>query len=325
MFLIHLSMLSLLLGATVGETRLSVADDRPEEPSRKVVFVAGGSSHGKGDHEHRAGSILLAKRLASLPGFEAIVVTEGWPEDESIFDEASAVIVFCTGGSNHPLNRRLESFDAIMKRGVGLGTIHYGVETTKGACGDKFLEWQGGFFETHWSVNPRWTAKFETFVDHPVSRGLTPFVIEDEWYYHMRFRDGMRGVTPILSALPSEDSLSRKDGPHSGNPAVRAAVLDRHEPQHVLWVAARESGGRGFGFTGAHKHSNWQNDNFRRSVLNAIVWIAGVDVPIGGVQSERPDDDEIDANQDKHGDLGTRMFQFPVDESSKANRDRADG
>lgn len=50
--------------------------------TRKVVFVAGGRSHGDGAHEHRAGSMLLASRVAQLPGFEAVVVTEGWPEDE---------------------------------------------------------------------------------------------------------------------------------------------------------------------------------------------------------------------------------------------------
>ena len=281
--------------------------------SKKVVFVAGRKSHGNGAHEHRAGSMLLAARLTKLSGYEAVVVTEGWPEDESVFDDAAAVVVFCTGGGAHLLNRRLDVFDEIMKRGVGLGTIHYGVETTKGKAGDKFLEWQGGYFEPHWSVNPHWTASFEKFVEHPVTRGIKPFAINDEWYYHMRFREGMKGVTPILSALPGPDTLKRKNGPHSGNPQVRAAVLERKEAQHVAWVATRPGGGRGFGFTGAHNHVNWRDDNFRRTVLNAIVWISGGKVPVGGVPSATPGDAEMDANQDKHGDLGgKRVFAYPA-------------
>jgi len=40
----------------------------------------------------------------------------------------------------------------------------------------------------NWSVNPHWTAKYEKFPDHPISRGVKPFEINDEWYYHMRFR-----------------------------------------------------------------------------------------------------------------------------------------
>ncbi|MAG54907.1 MAG: hypothetical protein CMJ83_01315 [Planctomycetes bacterium] len=278
--------------------------------TKKVVFIAGRKSHGNGAHEHRAGCMLLAKRLAKLPGFQAVVATEGWPEDESVFDGASAVVIYCDGGGRHMLNRRLDPFDKIMKRGVGLGTIHYGVETTKGAAGDKFLEWQGGYFEPHWSVNPHWTAKFEKFVQHPVTRGLTPFEINDEWYYHMRFREGMKGVTPILTAMPGRETLRRKDGAHSGNPHVRAAILERKEQQHLAWVATRPDGGRGFGFTGAHNHINWQNDNFRRTALNAIVWISGGEVPAAGVQSATPDAAEIDANQDKHGDLGGRRL-FP--------------
>ncbi|MGK0218026.1 MAG: hypothetical protein ACI9HE_001510, partial [Planctomycetota bacterium] len=283
--------------------------------TKKVVFVAGRRSHADGDHEHRAGCMLLAKSLVEMPGYEAVVLTEGWPADDSVFDDAAAVVIYCDGGGGHMLNKRLKSFDKLMQRGVGLGTIHYAVETTKGVAGDKFLAWQGGFFEPDYSVNPHWSAKFESFVEHPVTRGLRPFEVHDEWYYHMRFRDGMRGVTPILTALPGPGSLSRPDGAHSGNPHVRAAVLERKEPQHLAWVATRDGGGRGFGFTGGHNHVNWQDDNFRRTALNAIVWISGGEVPQGGVSSTTPSDAEMDANQDKHGDLGgQRLWKYGTGE-----------
>ena len=48
----------------------------------------------------------------------------------------------------------------------------------------------------------------------------------------------------------------------------------------------RPDGGRGFGFTGAHFHNNWANDDFRKLVLNAILWVAKADVPKGGVKSQ---------------------------------------
>jgi len=35
-----------------------------------------------------------------------------------------------------------------------------------------------------------------------------------------------RHVTPLLSAIPLKETLSRKDGPHSGNPHVRESVLE---------------------------------------------------------------------------------------------------
>ena len=53
---------------------------------------------------------------------------------------------------------------------------------------------------------------------------MNPFKIYDEWYFYMRFRDGMAGVTPILTAIAPESTMSRPDGSHEGNPEVRASV-----------------------------------------------------------------------------------------------------
>jgi hypothetical protein len=100
----------------------------------------------------------------------------------------------------------------------------------------------------------------------------------------MRFRDGMQGVQPILATVPPISTMSRRDGPHEGNPGVRAAV-ERGEPQILAWVAERSDGGRGFGFTGGHYHRNWGDDSFRKVVLNAILWVAKVEVPADGVNS----------------------------------------
>jgi len=128
---------------------------------------------------------------------------------------------------------------------------------------------------------------------------VQPFQISDEWYYHLRFVDGMKGVTPILTAVPNEATLTRPDGPHEGNPAVRAAV-SRGEPQILAWALERADGGRGFGFTGGHYHRNWGNDNFRKLVLNGIVWLAKAEVPANGVISTVTDED-LKANLDPKG------------------------
>lgn len=68
-------------------------------------------------------------------------------------------------------------------------------------------------------------------------------------------------------------------------------------PEHVAWAVERANGGRGFGFTGGHWHHNWAHDDFRKVVLNGLVWIAGVEVPPGGVPSKTPSIDELEANQ----------------------------
>ncbi|MBP63427.1 MAG: hypothetical protein CMJ62_18040 [Planctomycetaceae bacterium] len=136
----------------------------------KNVFVAGEQSHGWGSHEHKARCMLLADRLnRNMPNVEGVVVTEGWPEDNAIFEDAAAVVIYCTGYTGHLLKPRLEYFDALAKKGVGLVTIHWATEVEKGKIGEKFLEWQGGFCDINWSVNPHWNADYATLPDHPIT------------------------------------------------------------------------------------------------------------------------------------------------------------
>lgn len=253
---------------------------------KKIVLVAGNPSHGPGEHEHRAGCLLLAKCLQQNSGFTTVVVSNGWPKDEKIFEGADAVVVYADGGGGHPFAKpdRLKTLAALMDKGVGMGAIHYGVEVEKNKGGPEFLEWIGGYFETYWSVNPHWTANYTNLPSHPVTRGVQSFSTRDEWYYHMRFREGMKGVTPILSAVPPDATRGKPgaNSTHGGNPEVQKHM---GEPEHTMWTAERANGGRGFGVTGAHFHKNWGDENFRKVVLNAIAWIAKAEVPEKGIQS----------------------------------------
>lgn len=271
----------------------------PLEDKKKIAFFAGKPSHGPGEHEHRAGCLLLAEQLNKHFGGSvlATVYFGGWPNDPSALDNVDAIVSFTDGGGGHPLNYHIKELDAAMKRGVGLGCIHYAVETTKGEFGQKFLEWIGGYFEPHWSVNPHWDATYAALPEHEVTRGVKPFDTHDEWYYHMRFRPNMEGVTPILTALPPKESLTRPDGPHSGNPDVRAAVA-RGEAQTTMWVATRDGGGRGFGCTGSHFHKNWAHDDYRKLILNACAWIAKAEIPADGVPAPALSAEALSANLD---------------------------
>jgi len=253
---------------------------------KKIVLVAGGRSHGPGDHEFRAGCLLLQQCLAKVPGVTTVVVSNGWPADVKVFDDAAAILIYADGGGGHPFIKpdRLKLIGDLMKKGVGLGAAHYGVEVPKDKGGPEFLAWTGGYFETFWSVNPHWDASFTNFPTHPITQGVKPFKIRDEWYYHMRFPEGMKGVTPILTAIPPDKTRGRPgaNDPHGGNPEVQKHM---GEPEHVMWCTERPDGGRGFGFTGGHFHKNWGDDNFRKIVLNALLWIAKVEVPNDGVES----------------------------------------
>jgi type 1 glutamine amidotransferase len=269
------------------------------DPSgKKIVFVAGPPSHGPGEHEYRAGCLLFQKCLRDVPGLQTVVYSNGWPAEADAFDGADAVVLSMDGGAAMPALQgdHLEKLARVMDKGAGLACIHYAVEPTQEKGEAEFLKWLGGAFEINWSVNPTWLAHFDKLPDHPITRGVKPFQIRDEWYFHMRFAPDMKGVTPILSAVAPESTMSRSDGPHEGNPAVRAAVT-RGEPQIMAWAFDRPDGGRGFGFTGAHYHKNWADDNYRKTVLNALLWIAKVEVPPNGVESTVSEED-LQANLD---------------------------
>jgi len=274
--------------------RLKLADGR-----KKLVLLAGPASHRQGDHEFRAGCLLFKRCLdAALPEqLVTAVYTNGWPEDPTAFDNANGILMFADGGGRHPVvqSNRLAQIDALARRGVGIACLHYGVEVPKEKGGPEFLNWIGGYFETNWSVNPHWTlTATELASDHPICRGVEPFEVNDEWYYHMRFREPADAVTAILSAVPPDSTRERPDGPHSNNPTVRANKGGR---EVLAWAYERPDGGRGFGCTGGHFHKNWGNDEFRRLMLNALVWTAGLEVPTAGIPSTVTPE-ELEANLD---------------------------
>jgi len=265
--LIVFLMLSILAGWSLACSS-SAAD------TSKIVLVAGRPSHGRGEHEFNAGCKLIAKCLAELPGVEPVFVAGGWPKDESVFDGARAIVFFMDGGERHPMIQKdhLETLQKLMDKGVGLVCLHYAVEVPKGKPGDKFLDWIGGYYESGFSTNPHWTADFQRLPEHSITRGVKPFAIRDEWYFNIRFRPEMKGVTPLLTAKPDD--------------ATRRGVSPQGREEVLAWAVERPDGGRGFGFTGAHAHKNWGNPDFRKLVLNAILWTAKLDIPADGVESK---------------------------------------
>jgi type 1 glutamine amidotransferase len=252
---------------------------------KRLVLIAGKPSHGPGDHEFRAGCLLLQQCLAGVKGLATEVHTNGWPASDRVLEGADAVFIYADGGGGHPAiqGERLQLLDALAAKGVGLGFGHYGVEVPKGAPGEAMWRWCGGYYEHEFSVNPMWTPEFTRFPDHPVCRGVKSFAVLDEWYFNMRWRPDATGLTHILVATPSD---AVRDGPYvyprGPYPHIQAA---KGRAETMMWTYERPDGGRGFGFTGGHKHVNWYNDNFRKVVLNALLWIAKVEVPAGGVES----------------------------------------
>lgn len=298
------TFLSVILAVICGS--VAIAD---EGTKKKLIIIAGKPSHPPRMHEFNAGVQLLTKCLQDQKQLETHFVLNGWPNDESIFDGAAGVVFYMDGGAGHEVvkedGRRMKLVDEWAKKGVGIGCMHYGVEIVPAQAGAEFKRWIGGHYEHMFSCNPIWQPSFAQFPEHPITRGVKPFTISDEWYFNMRFvsdiagneaavSDGMKFI-PILVAVPSDDV---RDGPYVYPQGPYSHIeANSKRAEAMMWAVERTDGGRGFGFTGGHFHDNWKNDDFRKVVLNGMLWLCKVDVPKDGVVSQVTEED-INANLD---------------------------
>ncbi len=279
--LLRYATVAAVVVSLVGFAKFCLAAE--EAPPKKIVLIAGKKSHGPSTHEYEKGARLFKECLDKSPnvkGLKTVVVTNGWPENEKLLDDAATIVLFSDGSDHnekdHPLlnDERMEVVARQMKRGCGYVALHYTTFTPREKS-PQFLEWLGGFYDYESGPPPKnWWSKHEVgdyslklpTPDHAIATGVQSFKLHEEVYYQMRFR------------TPDE---RRKNLLNFG---------DDVELGTIAWAIERADGGRGFGYTGGHFHKNWGEENIRRLVLNAIVWTAKADVPTGGVQSSLPAD-----------------------------------
>ena len=223
-----------------------------------ILLLAGKPSHGSGEHEFPSGCNVLADALnASGLDVKASVHYGEWPGPETLAG-IDALVVYCDGRKKHLALGHEAELLRLSNEGKGIVFLHFAVDGAPGLLNETLMKVIGGHYDIDESENPVWTMKDPVLTEHAVTRGVLPFELKDEWYYNLRFGE----VVPILQAVPpAEDQI------------------------HTLaWVFGENA----FGFTGGHFHSGWLQPDFRKMVLNAIVWSAGLDVPEDGVESQQP-------------------------------------
>ena len=275
----------------------------------KILFLAGAKSHRSGEHEFKAGCMLLAKALNEQSGLDiSATVINGWPEDESVFEGVDAIIIY--SDATKVIKHGWEKADTLVKSGCGIMFMHYAVHPSPEEGEKYFRPWIGGAMETGYSVNPHWVADLRALPEHPVSNGVTGLVqAYDEFYYAMRFQEDREKVLDLVTATPTKPRIKRIINLWNDN-----GVNGVGKPQTLMWGIEREDGGRGVGFTGGHYHRNWAVDGFRQIVLNSIVWVAGAEVPQGGVKSLAVTEDELNANLDVYKGKTNPRIELPVAE-----------
>jgi hypothetical protein len=242
-------------------------------PVATIVFFGGCKTHGPGAHEHLRGAQLLKQCIDAAPGiprFRTRIYLDAWPKNPDELDDAATVVVLWEGWGSHLINSRhpdrVQKFDQLMKRGVGLVCFHAATAVEEDVE-KHFLDWIGGNKNPKYSIHPmaRQLDVALAAPEHPICRGVAPMrFAEEEFYCKILFRTGDKRIMPILAAMLP--------------PA-------RQEKQTVGWAVERADGGRAFACTGPHYHASFHNEDFRKLALNAILWTAKIPVTREGVRS----------------------------------------
>jgi type 1 glutamine amidotransferase len=95
--------------------------------------------------------------------------------------------------------------------------------------------------------------------EHPITRGIGSFRVREEFYYRLKFVKPPGSVHPILQ-MPVEGNL-----------------------ETVAWSWERPDGGRSFGFSGLHFHSNWAFEQYRRLAVQSVLWTLRLPIPEDGI------------------------------------------
>jgi hypothetical protein len=279
----------LCLLAVIAVSLPAMAQDQ-----KTILFVAGPKDHGRVDRHEYYKDLAVLKYCIDNAGLKNVrtQLFNGKAPDLRILRNASAIVLESSGDrtpeETHALlpqdaftdhkrydpysTDRLNQIDELMKRGMGIVSIHYSTWINNELGGKYWLDWLGGV--ANWGQDSskvlvaKWSAA-PIKSEHAILRGITPWTYEnnEEFFFKETMPPDQRR-TPLLE-------VTRPTG---------------GDAETVSWAVEREGGGRGFVFTGSDFHKNMEIVQHRRLLVNGILWAAKIDVPSGGSTCTPPEE-----------------------------------
>lgn len=248
-----LPLAGLFAGASLSQ------EPPPKADKIKVLFIGADDRRGNA-HLWMHTSKMLAKAVALTPDVET-VVSNGWPKDPKMLEGIRTIVNYTPPAGDQLLaGAGRNQFHELMRTGVGLVNIHYAASISKGGFERNGPTWQRYTGGT-WIVLPisglssGKSPLKQLAPEHPICRGWKEFEIDDEYY-----------LDPVID---------------KGKPLLQ--VTERKGKDVIVgWTHERPGGGRSFSTTLGHYHRSFQNDSFRRMIVNGILWSSGRDVPRDG-------------------------------------------
>lgn len=267
-------------------------------PTKVIYFLAGPKDHagpeGSGRHETRRDLLVLQNCIDSIANVKGVKIITKFSYKRTALDVedlkgVDAIIIESSAeGSSkeraHPIfppseaNARtydratlayLAQVDSLHKAGMGIMVLHWAITTSNQKATQYHMSWFGSASMSGYTRNPLgfWeVTPIKSAQKHPILQGVGPFNYKDEIFSRMVVNPADPYRTDLLTGK------AEKSNQGAAEPLGIATAYDKNGARGVLW------GGMDY-------HSALLNENYRRFVLNAILWTAGIDVPAGGVKS----------------------------------------
>ena len=234
------------------------------ESKRLLIVGQGPDGHPPTTHEFMAGANVLAELLKSQKNLQITVVNadEPWADGPKLIDAADGIAMFVTQGAQWMQTdpQRHAALKRLAARGGAIVALHWSV----GAKDAKYIQGQldllgatrGGPQRKYLVLS---TELKRVVPNHPILHGVSDIKVHDEIYYAL---DRVPGIQPLFTS-----HIEGKD-------------------EMAAWSWERPDGGRSFGFVGLHFHANWQLQEYRRFVVQGMLWSLKLPIPPGGVSTE---------------------------------------
>jgi type 1 glutamine amidotransferase len=231
-------------------------------PKRLLIVGQGPDGHPPATHEFMAGARVLAELLKPWKEVQATVVNadEPWIDGPKLIDQADGIVLLVTQGAQwmQMEPQRHTALKRLAARGGAIAALHWSV----GAKDAKYIQGQLDLLGATRGGPQRKYLVLATELKrvvpaHPILTAIGDVKVYDEIYYAL---DRVPGIQPLFTA--------RIDG----------------RDEMAAWSWERSDGGRSFGFVGLHFHSNWQMPEYRRFVVQGMLWSLKLAIPAGGVK-----------------------------------------
>jgi hypothetical protein len=279
-----------------------------EQKEKVIYFLSGIRDHASpkvgGRHEVAKDLLVLQDCMNKATNIKGVKIVTKYLAERSALDVedlkgVDAVIVECSALTSsqkrtHPLFPPLppdvkqydketldymKQLDALHQAGMGIMILHWGINVDNQKnpkVRDYYLSWFGQTAMEGYTQNPLgyWiVTPIESGKNHPILRGVGRWIYKDEIFSRLMVNPGDPYRTDLLMGESPETNQSEAGSPKGViSPRCIGSAYEKGKARGVLW------GGMDF-------HSALLNENYLRYVLNAITWVAGIEVPEGGVKT----------------------------------------